>query len=92
MINNTLTEAELNLLYYMGYRKHTYPGGGFTTALYNAFAHANHWNTMKLASVFPEVAAAIDSYNRGDLKERYHEHVRQLMEKENPSSGSEGGH
>lgn len=85
MSDNTLSTAEIQVLHYMGYRAHTFSGGGFMISLFSAFAHADIFNTMKLASVFPEVAAAIDSYNKGDLMERYGEHVRRLMEKENPS-------
>lgn len=76
MSENILSVAEIQVLNYMGYKNHTYQAGSFIQALLGAFTYADIFNTMKLASVFPEIGAAIHSYNHGDLMERYGEHCK----------------
>lgn len=69
-----VTEAEMEFMFY---RAGT--AGSFRTALYNAFAQADHINQAKLESVFPDLSVlrryqSEDGYWQ-DLQKRWGEHL-----------------
>lgn len=60
-----MEDARFNVeLYFRGGRP-----GGFFSALMEAFGRADSHNFERLRTGFPEVAQAIEEWNRGELKE-----------------------